>query len=373
MKILRIAHRLYPPKVGGLSYYAHLISAEQARVGHRVVAFTTLEGGYPEHEFRDGYEIFRFRALAWPWDNPITVSMMGPLLASRDFDVANAHSHLMFTTSLAGLKRALSDIPLIITNHGFRVARGTILDLAQDLYLRSIGRQVLQAADFVISFTHSERNRTVTAGVPAAKAVVIPNGVDTALFRPVSCEPIPQSIVWTGRFVAEKGVHYLLEAARLVTSEFPDSKFMLAGYGDELPDLLSLRRQLGLEDRVFFLGPMSQAQIATLLNRCTALALPSLTEGFPSSVLEAMACEKPVVVTSGIGLEEIVGDAGVYVPRANPRALADEIKRILRNADMGLELGRRGRQRVVDYYDWRNIVSQVNELFELAAARKVRD
>jgi glycogen(starch) synthase len=370
MKILRIAHRLYPPKVGGLSFYAHLISAEQARAGYRVVAFTSREGSYPNHEFRDGYEIFRFHALAWPWDNPITVGMLGRLLRNRDFDVANAHSHLMFTTTLAALKRKLSDIPLIITNHGFRVERGELVNRAQDLYMKSAGRWVLTSADDVISFTHSERNKVMSAGVPAEKAVVIPNGVDTDLFRPISCDPIPQSVVWTGRFVAEKGLPYLLEAARLVATEVPGTKFIMAGYGEELPKLLDLRRRLGLERNIAFLVPMPQEEIVTLLNRCTVFALPSLSEGFPSSVLEAMACEKPVVVTSGIGLEEVVGDTGLYVPPSSPRALADAIKRVLRDAGLGIELGRRGRQRVIKYYDWRNIVSKVNELFERAIRRQ---
>jgi glycosyltransferase involved in cell wall biosynthesis len=111
---------------------------------------------------------------------------------------------------------------------------------------------------------------------------------------------------------------------------------------------------------------MPQKEIVTLLNRCTVFVLPSLSEGVPSSVLEAMACEKPVVVTSGIGLEEVVGDTGLYVPSSSPRALADAIMRILRDAGLGTELGRRGRRRVVNDYDWHIIISRINELFERA-------
>jgi glycosyltransferase involved in cell wall biosynthesis len=147
----------------------------------------------------------------------------------------------------------------------------------------------------------------------------------------------------------------------------------MTGYGQELPGLLELTRRLRLERHVVFLGPMPQKEIATLLNRCTVFVLPSLSEGFPSSVLEAMACEKPVVVTSGIGLEEVVRDAGLYVPPSSPRALADAIKKVLRDRDLGIELGRRGRRRVIDYYDWRDIVSRVNRLFERVIGRKTTD
>jgi len=368
MRILRVVHRLYPPKVGGLSYYAHLLSVAQARAGHQVVVFTTREGDYPEHEFRDGYEIYRDKALAWPWENPITVGVLGRLLSRSDgsFDILDAHSHLMFTTNLAAFKRHLSKNPLVITNHGFRVKRSVSLDFAQDIYLSSLGRWTLRAADYVVSLTESERRKTVSAGVPSEKTVVIPNGVDTHVFRPRTSEPIPHSTFWAGRYVAEKGLAYLLEAAKIVTAEFPDAKFFLVGYGEERHSLLALRRKLNLQDNVMLVSLKSQEEIVALLNKCTLFALPSLSEGFPLAVLEAMSCGKPVVVTSGIGLEEVVGDAGIYAHAGDSQELADAIRRILVDGDLGTSLGRRGRERATRYYDWRNVVSAVNDLFEKA-------
>jgi glycosyltransferase involved in cell wall biosynthesis len=368
MRILRVVHRLYPPKVGGLSYYAHLLSVAQARAGHEVVVLSTREGGYPEHEFRDGYEIYRHEALAWPWENPITIGVLGNLLSRSDgsFDILDAHSHLMFTTNLAAFKRHLSVNPLVITNHGFRVKRSVSLDFAQDIYLSSLGRWTLRAADYVVSLTESERRKTVSAGVPSEKAVVIPNGVDTGVFRPRASEPIPHSTIWAGRYVAEKGLAYLLEAAKIVTTKFPDAKFYLMGYGEERPRLIALRRQLKLEDNVILVSPSSQEEIVALLNKCTLFALPSLSEGFPLAVLEDMSCGKPVVVTSGIGLEEVVGDAGIYAQAGDSHELADAIMTILGDQRLGGSLGRRGRERATRYYDWRNVVSEVNDLFEKA-------
>ncbi len=372
MRILRVVHRLYPPKVGGLSFYAHLLSADQAKAGHTVVVLTTREGDYPDHEFRDGYEIFRSKALAWPLENPITLSVLGKLLSLADnqFDVLHAHSHLMFTTNLAAIKKRLSRNPFVITNHGFRVKRGRLLELAQDVYLSSVGRRTLRSADYVISLTETERRRTVWAGVSPAKTIVIPNGVDSEQFRPKVCEPIPNSIIWTGRYVTEKGLCHLLDAARIVKEEFPSVKFMLVGYGEEFPSLVELTRQLRLEESVTFLSPRSQSEIVDLLNRSTMFALPSLSEGFPSSVLEAMSCQKPVVASSGIGLEEVIGDAGLYAPPGNSRALAAAIKTLLWNEELSLKLGRRGRERVIEQYDWPRVVSAVNALFERALREK---
>lgn len=373
MRILRVVHRLYPPKIGGLSFYAHMLSAEQARRGHKVTVYTTLEDKSPTHEYKDGYEIFRFRPLVWPWENPITFSMLGVLLSrdERDYDILDAHSHLMFTTNLSALKRHISRKPLLITNHGFRVSRGRIVDMAQNAYFASVGKWTLRQADYVICLTQKERVKTVAVGVPRDKTVVIPNGVDTHLFCPKSrSQPIPLSILWTGRYVKEKGLSHLLQAARIVTKELPNSKFTLVGYGDQLPELLDLRRQLGLENNVTFLGPRTHEQIATLLNNHTLFALPSLSEGFPSSVLEAMSCEKPVVVTSGIGLEEVVGDSGLYVPPGNAEALATSITTILRDRKLAISLGRRGRERALKHYDWQNVVGAVDDLSEKAVQER---
>lgn len=368
MRILRVAHRMYPPKVGGLSYHAHQLSADQARDGHQVTVLTSLEGAYPRHEFRDGYEIFRDEALAWPLDNPINPNLLARLLQRSDgeYDVLHAHSHLMFTTNASALKRKLSRKPLVITNHGFRVRRGPLLNLFQDAYLATLGRWTLQTADWVISFTKRERDLTVTAGASPERAVVIPNGVNTKLFRPMAREPIPKSVLWTGRYVQEKGLPYLLKAAELVLRDVPEAKFILVGYGEQLPLLERFSEQLGLQSRVTFMAPKPQEEIVAILNQCTLFALPSLSEGFPNTVLEAMSCRKPVLVTSGIGLEEIVGDAGLYARAGDPRSIADRIISILKNERLAEDLGSRGRTRVRAMYDWEKTVKVTTRLFERA-------
>lgn len=364
MRILRVVHRLYPPTVGGLSYHAHVLSADQARLGHEVVVLTTQEGGLPSYERRDGYEIHRFKSLASPIDNPLTLSVLPKLLIHEDFDILHAHSHLMFTTWLAAIKKHLSTRPFVITNHGFRVKRGRLLDYAQDMYLSSLGRFSLTAADRVISFTSAERMKTVMAGVPSEKSVVIPNGVDTDFFSPTHEQTSPRNVLWTGRYVREKGIRYLIEAAKIVSKRFPDSKFILVGGGEELPSLVQLRDRLGVADNVIFLPEIDQTKLLSVLNRCTVFVLPSLSEGFPSSVLEAMSCQKPVVATGGIGLEEVIGDAGLYVPPRNSQTLANAIATVLGNQDLARELGKRGRKRVLTHYDWKHMVSEIDGLFE---------
>lgn len=175
-----------------------------------------------------------------------------------------------------------------------------------------------------------------------------------------------RNVLWTGRYVCEKGIRYLIEAAKIVSKRFPDSKFVLVGSGEELPRMIQLRNRLGVEENVIFLPEMEQTRLLGVLNRCTLFVLPSLSEGFPSTVLEAMSCQKPVVATGGIGLEEVIGNAGLYVPPANSQALADAIAKLLGNEGLACELGNRGRTRILSRYDWKHMVSEVNRMFERA-------
>jgi glycosyltransferase involved in cell wall biosynthesis len=244
------------------------------------------------------------------------------------------------------------------------------MGISQSIYLSTLGRWTLRAADYVVSLTENDRRKTISAGVQSAKTVVIPNGVDTDLFHPQTSEKIPHSIVWTGRYVPEKGLERLLKAAKLLAAEVPDVKLLLVGSGKERARLVALAHQLKLEENVLFVDPIQQKDIAALLNKCTLFALPSLSEGFQTALLEAMACAIPVVATSGIGLEEIVGDAGILVNAGNSRELANAIKTILTDTRMGKDLGLRGRERVMEYYDWRQVVSAVNNLYKKAVEEK---
>jgi len=349
-----------------------MLSVEQARLGHEVVVFTSQEHGYPEYERKDGYEIYRFKPLVRPMDNPLNFRLLSSLLKYDAFDILHAHSHLMFTTNFAALKAKTSRKPFVITNHGFKVERGKFLNFVQDVYLSSVGRLSLTAADSVVSFTDSERKKTINAGVASRRAVLIPNGVDTKFFRPLAVEPVPHSVLWAGRYVPEKGVRFLLEAAKIVVNAFPDARFFLVGYGKGLAETIRFRNVLGLSNHVDMFNVMEQGRLLKLLNRCTLFVLPSLSEGLPSTVLEAMSCGKPVVLTANIGLEEVVGDAGLYFPRRDSKALANAIVTLLANKELGDELGKRGRERVRSSYDWPQIVEKVNALYTKVIENKRR-
>ena len=129
------------------------------------------------------------------------------------------------------------------------------------------------------------------------KIRLIPNAVDTTIFKPSSNRE-SNLIVWVGRFVNEKGLEYLVEAAKIVADSFSEARFLLIGYGPLKEDILRLVHKLKLEDFVRLVGPLSRIEIARILGKATIFVIPSLKEGMPLALLEAMASGAAVIGTN---------------------------------------------------------------------------
>lgn len=183
------------------------------------------------------------------------------------------------------------------------------------------------------------------------KVTVIRNAVPLASFVRAASDALrhaltkgaPRPMILTvARLDRQKGLGYLVEAAALV----PDALFVVAGDGRERGALEAQTRTLGLEDRLRLLG--HRDDVADLLAACDLFVLPSLFEGLPISVLEAMAAGKPVVATRIGGTTEAVEDGvtGLLVPPRDPGALAGAIRTVLADSSLAKRLGEAGRARV---------------------------
>ena len=210
--------------------------------------------------------------------------------------------------------------------------------------------------------------------IPATKLQVIHNSINTAAYE-APADPALQArlspagrpvVLCVARLDAQKGHRHLLAAAASV----PQAQIVLAGDG---PERTALRRQaaeLGLQDRVTFLG--YRADVAALLAASDICVLPSLYEGLPLAVLEAMAARKPVVATHIGGTTEAItsGETGLLVPPADPAALAQSIRTLLSDPALAANLSAAGYAHVRDSFSAARMVQQVTGVYtELLAAR----
>jgi glycosyltransferase involved in cell wall biosynthesis len=213
--------------------------------------------------------------------------------------------------------------------------------------------------------------------VPERKIQVVRNGVDAERFRRAADPGLRASLAGGGerpivltiaRLDPQKGHVHLLAAA----AEVPDAVFLLAGEGGERPRLEAQARALGIAGRVRFLG--HRDDVPELLAACDLLVLPSLYEGLPLSVLEAMAAGRPVVATAVGGTDEAVvhGETGLLVPAAAPAALAEAIRHLLGDPVRAARLGQAGRARASREFSLARMIREVAGVYDELLERPVR-
>jgi glycosyltransferase involved in cell wall biosynthesis len=282
------------------------------------------------------------------------------------------HAHL--PAPLSGkyglIAAVLSGVPAVVaTAHLYtEVPAGIRTELSQRLAAVCINRYIAVSNEVAMRLRARFR-------VPARKVQVIHNGIDPSRYCRLPDPRLRASLdAGTGRPIAlcvarldrQKGHRHLVEAAAAV----PDAVFVLAGEGEERAALEGQVRALGLVDRFRFLG--HRADVPDLLAACDVLILPSLFEGLPLSVLEAMAAGKPVVATAVGGTDEAVvhGETGLLVPPADPAALAAAIRAILTDPAMAERLGMAGRARVQREFSVARMTAEVSAVYESLLERR---
>jgi glycosyltransferase involved in cell wall biosynthesis len=211
-------------------------------------------------------------------------------------------------------------------------------------------------------------------GCPAEKIAIVPNGVDVEKFHPQWPNPnlltewgIPNDAQTVGIVAAlrpEKNHELFLQAAAIVHKQKPDVHFLIAGNGPRRAALERMASELSLAKVVHFLG--TRSNIPEILNCMGVFVLTSHSEANPVSILEAMACERPVVATHVGSVPETVldGRTGYLVPPGDAEQVADRTLHLLQNAELAATLGRNGREQILARWSVERMVLGYEELIE---------
>jgi glycosyltransferase involved in cell wall biosynthesis len=171
-------------------------------------------------------------------------------------------------------------------------------------------------------------------------------------------------IGYFGRLAEEKGVCHLLEALAVVKQRYPRTRTTLVGDGYERQALEAQAERLGLREMLVFAGYRSDARAA--MREMDVIVLPSLIEGLPYVLVEAMEAARPVVATRIPGSSEVVEDGvtGLLVPPADPAALATVLGTLIEDAPLRARLGASGRRRFLQHFDSRRMVERVEGMYD---------
>ena len=218
-------------------------------------------------------------------------------------------------------------------------------------------------------------------GLPSEKLVVIPNGVDLKKYpapKPADLQQFGiaadrRAVVFVGRLERQKGVDWLLETAPRWLAELPDCDLLFVGEGPLRSTLETTCRTLGIADRVHFAG--RRPDVPEILAAAALLTLPSMWEGMPNVVLEAMASGRPVLATDVEGVRELLGTDAENAERQMVRhgdtpAFVEKLVAILRNPELADLLGRENRQRAEADFDIAQAVSAYEKLWESLVKQK---
>lgn len=197
--------------------------------------------------------------------------------------------------------------------------------------------------------------------IPKEEISIIPNAVDLSEFKDLKGKNIRAQYdltdeplaLFLGRFVERKGFNDLIRAIPLVIKEVPDAKFMFVG-GKPNQVTLQLIRREGVEESVIFPGYVPHNKVMHYYDACDVFVFPSLFEGMPFSVLEAMASSKPVIATALYGMKEQIVDGvtGFLIKPKDIHKLADRLIVLLSNRQLTQKLGRAARERVKKHFTW---------------------
>jgi glycosyltransferase involved in cell wall biosynthesis len=378
MKILMLNYE-FPPMGGGAGNATDNISKEMVKMGHDLTVLTSGYGDLPKFELKDGVKIYR----VFSWRKGIhdcgfrgaysyLFSAAFKLLSLKktdQFDII--HYFFSLPTGLLSLVPwAFRRTPYIVSLRGSDVPYYDIYNSKVhffNLALKPVNKYIWKKAKRVIALSESLKT-TALKSATNQPIGVIPNGVETELFKPNSNGRQPGKqlrLITVSRLIKRKGIDHILKAL----AELRDEKISLlivgtGSYEDYLKELCS---KLKLNDIVNFYGYCPREELPKLYNNADIFILPSLAESFGLVFAEAMACGLPIIGAKTGGIVDLVlKENGILV---EPGGI-DEIKEAIvemrkKSNDMMQDMGKANRRRIDMYYSWKNVAQKYLDLYNL--------
>lgn len=336
------------PFGGGAELHLHEIFGRLAARGHRVDLLASGWKGCSPRAFLDGIDVHRtgtrysFQFLARRY--------FRERLAQQGYDVLieDLNKIPLYTPRWSGP-------PVVALVHhlfGATIFREAPVPMAAAVWLAERGIPLAYRDRPFEAVSESTADDLVARGIPRESIRVIYNGVDTTFFTPSSGSRSPRPLFgYVGRLKRYKGVDLILRAFAKLDRD--DARLQIAGAGDYRDALERLSAQLGVSDRVRFLGFISPEEKRSLLRRAWATVFTSPKEGWGLTNLETAACGTPVIASNSPGLREslVDGETGILVPHGDTPALAQAMGRIADSADRVEAMGNAGR-RFAERFTW---------------------
>ncbi len=399
LRVALLSYRAHP-EVGGQGVYVHYLSRALVEQGHEVTVFA----GPPYPDLDEGVRLERVESLDLyrpddPFRRPRRDEFQGPvdlleyglmctgafpepltfslraarLLATRagEFDIVHDNQCLGY-----GLLHIARRFPTVATIHhpisidrrvDLAAARGPRERFGRRRWYSFVPMQAGVARNLRRVLTVSSTARDDIArdfAVDPAKIDVIPNGVDTELFRPLAeVATVPSRVITIASSdQPSKGLEHLIEAVAKLRTE-REVELVIVGKGGMGAAVRNAVSRFDIGGAVRAVGRVETLELVRMFASSAVAVVPSLYEGFSLPALEALSCGTPLVATYAGALAEVVGEAALLVPPADAGALASAIARVFDDPGLATRLRAAGRARAVERFSWANTAELTTDVY----------
>lgn len=364
----------YLPYLGGVERYTFNVAKELVSRGNQVLIVTTRMPGEQYRETQDAIEIFRLDSFnllegRFPVLRPSNNNRKNiGLLKMFGIDRIVIQTRFYIISLFATIFARKNKIPFIVIEHGtghFTVNK-KILDFCGEKYEHTISFLMRCTCKnfYGVSKACNEWLRHFHI---AAKGVIY-NAIDLNDYNVddgiYNLTDVPESvpiISYVGRLVKEKGIEKLVKAHQAVVNQGVQLSLCIAGDGDLLQQLENKELQ-----QIYFLGKLSHGDVVKLLKSSLMFCLPTdYPEGFPTSVLEAVACKAYVITTKAGGSKELISDEslGTILRENSVPVIAEAIRKVLDYREEAYLATEKAYEKLCKYYVWSNVVTSLEEAF----------
>ncbi len=389
MKIrLCVVSPLYHSSLGGLGRQAKLLTERLAKEDDiELFVIARRMKGMPPDDFSPEVKVFRAWSIK-PYKHTYERFSITNLLISLTFTLSCAFFLVKLRRQYDIVHFHGASLPLFLNYVLLRfmkkkiiakVAAANIGTEAGSLKGRYYGGgnlviRLIKNIDAFIAISEEIKEGLIKDGFPEDRIVRISNFIDTGKFDKLSSEERMYKkakllsedkicILFSGRFIKRKGVEYLLEAWKAVSGKFGNARLYLLGNGPLFEDMKGLANMLSISDKVVFKGHINN--VVDYLNASDIFVLPSLQEGMPNALLEAMACGLPPVATRIGGVEDIIQDEynGILVKPEDAYDLAEGIIRLIEDEELRKRISENAYRTIKKNYSLESVVPKYIKLY----------
>jgi glycosyltransferase involved in cell wall biosynthesis len=374
----------FPPAIGGMEEHVYQISLELSKRGHKVSVITSNEvdgkTSAAQEEIMQEIRVYRHplfmsKEMREYWFIPGVFKLFQKIGA----DIVHVHGYRCLSSFTAISLAHFKHTPIMFTPHGIYPPKSFSNALIKLSFDHTLGRLMLDFADKIIVLSDHNRRLLLQMGASANKMVIVPNGVNVETYKnlPKNTRTLKELgsqgpiLIYVGRIDWNKRVEKIVESMPKILKNFPSAKLVIVGpdYAGCSGALLNLAKKLDVKHSLVITGKVSAERLLEFYSVANVFIMPSSYEGFGLSMLEAMTCKIPVIVSPTGGPKDILshGVNSWFLEEATPEEISESVSSVLTNPQLREKLVKNAFELVKAKYTWEKVVDELEKNYaELA-------